>query len=104
MDPAFLKSITDGFGTIDKDKATDAGYVVESGDAWLKKDVDVLIPAATESVITAQTVHRMSSQVKVLAEAANGPTTPDADQVLAGSDVFLVPDILCNAGESNHGL
>jgi glutamate dehydrogenase (NAD(P)+) len=71
---------------------------VEDGDAWLSKDVDVLIPAATEAVITAKTVRRISASVKVLAEAANGPTTPEADQVLATRDLFLIPDILCNAG------
>ncbi len=98
VDPLFLQSITDGHGTIDREQAEAAGYTVEQGDAWLDKEVDVLIPAAVEAVITKETVHRIHPRVKVLAEAANGPTTPDADQVLAGRDMFLIPDILCNAG------
>jgi len=98
IDPWFLRSITDEHGTIDKEKAILAGYVIENGDAWLSKDVDVLIPAAIEGVITGETVHQISEQVKVLAEAANGPTTPEADLVLAKSDIFVIPDILCNSG------
>jgi glutamate dehydrogenase len=98
IDPWFLKSIADEYGTIDKDGATAAGYLIESGDAWLSKDVDVLIPAALEGVITGETVRRISGRVEVLAEAANGPTTCEADQVLAKRDIFVIPDILCNAG------
>ena len=45
VDPHFLQSITDQYGTIDKDKAIKAGYVIEDAEAWIKKDVDVLIPA-----------------------------------------------------------
>ena len=98
IDPAFLKTITDQYGTIDKEKASDAGYQIEDGDAWLSKDVDVLIPAALEDQINAETVDKISMQVKFLAEAANGPTTPEADQVLMERGVFLIPDFLCNAG------
>lgn len=98
IDPRFLQSITDEHGTIDKERAAHAGYLVEDGGAWLSKDVDVLIPAATEGVITGNTVHQISGRVKVLAEAANGPTTPEADEVLAWSGVFVIPDILCNSG------
>lgn len=98
IDPAFLKTITDQYGSINKDKALDAGYQIEDGDAWLSKDVDVLIPAALEGQITGDTVHRISDQVKILAEAANGPTTPDADKVLIERGIFVIPDFLCNAG------
>jgi glutamate dehydrogenase (NAD(P)+) len=56
----------------------------------------VLVPAALERVITAANAGRL--RCRILAEAANGPTTPDADAVLDESDVFLVPDVLCNAG------
>jgi glutamate dehydrogenase (NAD(P)+) len=97
-DAQFLMSVTDQFGTVDYQKAVAAGYGLEDGAAWLSKDVDVLIPAATEGVITGETVKQISSHVKVLAEAANGPTTPEADQVLSKSKVFLIPDFLCNAG------
>lgn len=59
---------------------------------------DILIPAALERVIDADNVDRI--QCRILAEAANGPTTPEADDVLDAShkDVFVIPDILCNSG------
>ncbi|HEY56961.1 MAG TPA: Glu/Leu/Phe/Val dehydrogenase [Anaerolineae bacterium] len=100
IDPHFLISITDTYGTIDKDKAREAGYLIEEGMAWLKKDVDVLIPAALEGQITGETVHWISDRVKILAEGANGPTTPEADEVLRKDrkDIFVIPDFLCNAG------
>jgi len=98
IDPMFLKSITDQYGTINKDKAQEAGYIIEDGDAWISKDVDVLIPAALEGQITAETVNKISKKVKILAEAANGPTTPEADVVLEKNGVFVIPDFLCNAG------
>ena len=57
---------------------------------------DVLIPAATENVITSQNAHRL--RCRILCEGANGPTTPLADEVLAEQKVFVIPDILANAG------
>ena len=56
IDPVFLQSITDQYGSINKDKAREAGYEIEDGDAWIEKDVDVLIPAALEGQINAETV------------------------------------------------
>ncbi len=98
LDIDFLRSITDTFGTIDKEAARKAGYLVEDGMAWLSKPVDVLIPAALEGQITEETVHLIHPQVKILAEAANGPTTPEADEVLRERGVMVIPDFLCNAG------
>jgi glutamate dehydrogenase (NAD(P)+) len=98
IDPRFLQSITDQYGTIDKAKATGAGYSLEPGDAWLSKDVDVLIPAAIEGQITADNVNAISQRVKLIAEGANGPTSPDADSVLKQRNIFVIPDFLCNAG------
>jgi glutamate dehydrogenase len=98
INPRFLQSITDTYGTIDKDKARQAGYVIEDGDAWIAKDADVLIPAALEGQITAETVKRVSDRVRLVAEGANGPTTPEADEVFKRNDVFVIPDFLCNAG------
>jgi len=98
IDPHFLKSITDQYGTIDKAKAREAGYTVEDGDCWIEKDVDVLIPAALEGQVTGETVKRISPKVKILAEAANGPTTPEADEFLKNSSIFVIPDFLCNSG------
>ncbi|NLG41161.1 MAG: Glu/Leu/Phe/Val dehydrogenase [Chloroflexi bacterium] len=98
IDPLYLKTITDQYGTIDKEKAREAGYLIEDGNAWISKDVDVLIPAALEGQINAESVHQVSDQVKILAEAANGPTTLEADQILVERGVFVIPDFLCNAG------
>ena len=98
IDPLFLQTITDSFGSVDKEAAVKAGYKVKDEDTWLEVDVDVLIPAALENVITGETVRRISSQVKILAEAANGPTTPEADEVLREKGIYVIPDFLCNAG------
>jgi glutamate dehydrogenase (NAD(P)+) len=98
VDPIFLQSITDQYGSIDKNKAKQAGYIVESGDAWIEKDVDVLVPSALEGQVNGETVKKVSSQVKIVAEGANGPTTPEADAVFEKNGVFVIPDFLCNAG------
>lgn len=98
IDPRFLQSITDQYGAIDKDKAREAGYEIEPGEAWISKDVDVLIPAALEGQVNAETVQKISDRVKILAEGANGPTTPEADEVLKARGIFNIPDFLCNAG------
>ena len=98
VDPRFLMTITDQYGTIDKDKACQAGYQIGEGMAWLAMDVDVLIPAALEGQITADTVDQISQRVRIVAEGANGPTTPDADKVLKQRGVFVIPDFLCNSG------
>jgi glutamate dehydrogenase (NAD(P)+) len=62
----------------------------------LETECDVLIPAALENQITARNAGNIKA--KIVAEAANGPTTPDADAILYDNGVFLIPDILCNAG------
>ncbi len=80
-----LIGITDKFGTVDKTKAKTLGYEVLPGDAWIEQDVDILIPAAIENQVTADTVSRISKTVKVMAEGANGPTTPEADTVPPGA-------------------
>ena len=59
-------------------------------------DVDILIPAALENQITAANAHEIKA--KIIAEGANGPTTPDAHQALHARGVFVIPDILANAG------
>jgi glutamate dehydrogenase (NAD(P)+) len=98
IDADFLLSITDRFGTIDRDKAVKAGYKIEDGDDWIAKDVQVLIPAAIENQVTAETVKRIHRNVKIIAEGANGPTTPEADAVLKERGVYVIPDFLANAG------
>jgi glutamate dehydrogenase (NAD(P)+) len=98
VDARFLQTITDGYGTIDKNKARAAGYSIEEGGAWISKEADVLIPGAIEGQVTAETVKLLSSRVRIVAEGANGPTTPEADEVLKSNNVFVIPDFLCNAG------
>ena len=68
------------------------------GDAWLEQPVDILIPAALENQITAENAARMHRGVRVIAEGANGPTTPEADAVIQERGIFLIPDFLANAG------
>lgn len=62
----------------------------------LDLNVEVVVPAALENQVTAQVARRFKG--RILAEAANGPTTPEADHILQEKGVFVIPDILCNAG------
>jgi glutamate dehydrogenase (NAD(P)+) len=98
IDPRFLLSIVDEYGTIDKKKATDAGYEVSDGDKWIEFEADVLIPAALEGQVNKDTVQKISKSVKIVAEGANGPTTPEADEYFKANNIFNIPDFLCNAG------
>lgn len=67
-----------------------------SDEELLALDVDILFPAALEGVITAENAPNI--RAKIVAELANGPTTPDADEILYKNGVHLIPDFLCNAG------
>ncbi|MCU0860762.1 MAG: Glu/Leu/Phe/Val dehydrogenase [Methanomassiliicoccales archaeon] len=62
----------------------------------LELDVDILVPAAMENVITKENAKRIKA--RIVAEGANGPTTPEADTVLYNKGIMLIPDILANAG------
>ncbi len=62
----------------------------------LELDVDILIPAAIENVITDKNASNIKA--KIVAELANGPTTPEADDILFRNGVHVIPDFLCNAG------
>jgi len=93
-----LRSIANSFGGIDKAKAKDLGYEVLEGDDWLAQDVDILIPAAMENQITLDNVARISQSVKIIAEGANGPTEPAADEIIKNRGIYLIPDLLANAG------
>ncbi len=93
-----LMSIVDRFGGIDKTKAKDLGYEILPGGAWIEQDVDILVPAAIENQVTAETVQKISKKVRIVAEGANGPTTPEADKVFEDRGVFMIPDFLANAG------
>lgn len=93
-----LLKITDRFGGIDKKKAADLGYEVLPGDAWLEQEVVVLIPCALDGQIHGGNAGRIKPTVKLMAEGANGPTTPDADKVIKERGIFVIPDFLANAG------
>jgi glutamate dehydrogenase (NAD(P)+) len=62
----------------------------------LELDVDILAPSALENQITAENAARIKG--KIIAELANGPTTPEADDVLYDNGLYVIPDFLCNAG------
>jgi glutamate dehydrogenase (NAD(P)+) len=93
-----LLGITDRFGGIDKDKAKGLGYEVLPGDAWIEQDVEILVPAALENQITAQTAPKMGPKVRLIVEGANGPTTLEADEIIKKRGIFVIPDFLANAG------
>ncbi|RLE35941.1 glutamate dehydrogenase [Candidatus Acetothermia bacterium] len=73
-----------------------AGGKAITNEEILELDVDILIPAAIENVITEKNAANVKA--KIIAEAANGPTTPEADEILYKNGKYLIPDFLCNAG------
>jgi glutamate dehydrogenase/leucine dehydrogenase len=72
------------------------GAISISNAELLELDVDILVPAALEGVIHQDNANQL--RCKILAEGANGPTTPIADKILRDNGVFVIPDVLCNAG------
>ena len=90
-------SVQDLFATKEK-KGTVTAFKGEriSNEDLLELPVDILVPAALEGVITRRNASRIKA--KIVAEAANGPTTPDADDVLHNKGIVVIPDILANAG------
>lgn len=75
---------------------THTGGTPISSKELLELEVDVLVPAATENQITTENAGRI--RAKMVIEGANGPTTPAADRILRDNGVFLIPDVLANAG------
>lgn len=73
-----------------------AGSKEISNEAILALDVDILVPAALENVLRADNAGQVTA--KVVAELANGPTTPEADEILYQKGIYVIPDFLCNAG------
>lgn len=93
-----LGDVTNHYGDIDRGRARDLGYEVLDGSAWLEQPVEILIPAALENQITAENVEQIAPEVRIIAEGANGPTTPSAESILTGRQVYIIPDLLANAG------
>ena len=81
-----------------KDNASIQDYGTEliSNEQLLELDVTVLIPAALENVITSKNANHVKA--RIIAEAANGPTTPEADRILTEKGILVIPDVLANAG------
>lgn len=98
IDVEQLVSIKNSFGSINKQKALDMGYELLDGEEWIALDVDILLPCALENQITPPALAKISDKVKVICEGANGPTTPDSDEIIKEKNIYLIPDFLCNAG------
>jgi glutamate dehydrogenase (NAD(P)+) len=98
IDLDVLLSVTNRYGGINKDKARELGYEILPGDDWIEQDVDILVPCALENQITSDTAGKISKSVKIIAEGANGPTTPGGDKIIAERGIFMIPDFLANAG------
>jgi glutamate dehydrogenase len=96
IDVDALAGITDCFGSIGKDRAGELGLEVLPGEAWIEQDVEILVPAAVENQI-ASNVNKISRSVRIIAEGADGSTTPEADEVLSERGIFVIPDLLANA-------
>jgi len=95
----FAPDTLDRFGTINKQKAKSFGWKQEDADAWLRKPVTILMPAALGSAVHGDNVNEIDfDSVKIYAEAANTPTTPAADKIIKEKGIYLIPDFLCNAG------
>ncbi len=69
---------------------------ISSAELLELKDIDVLVPAALENVITSENADKINA--KIILEGANGPTTPEADEILQARGIIVIPDILANAG------
>ena len=108
-----IVAVSDTRGGVYNDKGIDAEAIVAhkqrtgsvtdfpgtqpiTNEKLLELEVDVLWPSALENAITGDNAERV--RAKIVAEAANGPTTPEADEILYGKGVFVIPDFLCNAG------
>jgi glutamate dehydrogenase (NAD(P)+) len=93
-----LLKITDRFGGIDRKQAKELGYEVIEGEAWIEQDAEILFPAALENQVMSETAPRMHKNVRLIVEGANGPTTPEADEIIKQRSIFVIPDFLANAG------
>ncbi|GGE65402.1 MAG TPA: Glu/Leu/Phe/Val dehydrogenase [Paenalcaligenes hominis] len=74
---------------------SNAGEIISADEFW-ELESDILIPAALENQITANNADRL--RTKIVIEGANGPTTPEADDILASKGILVIPDVIANAG------
>ncbi len=93
-----LRQASDRLGNIDPKMARALGYEILDGGAWLSQEVEILIPAALEHQITSENVDSISGKVRIIAEGANGPTTPQAEEAITSREIFVIPDLLASAG------
>jgi glutamate dehydrogenase len=98
INPDELLTITDVFGEINPQKAEGLGYERLPGDDWIGQEVDILVPAAIENQITVENAEKIHRRVKIIAEGANGPTSPEADRMINARGIIVIPDILANSG------
>jgi glutamate dehydrogenase (NAD(P)+) len=94
LDVEFLLRLRTPTGRIQRDGLPETASLL-ARDAWLSVDADILVPAATPYVINADNVDDVTASI--IAEAANAPTTGDAEQVLSARGVTVLPDFLCNS-------
>ena len=92
LDPRHLKRYAEEAGSVQGYPRADS----MTNEELLELNVDVLIPAALEGQINKENADRVKA--RVIAEGANGPTTPEADRILEEKGILIIPDILCNAG------
>jgi glutamate dehydrogenase (NAD(P)+) len=92
LDPRHLRAFADQNGTVMGYPGADT----LTNEELLELDVDILVPAALEGQITVENADLI--RARVVAEGANGPTTPEADEILNDKGIMVIPDILCNAG------
>jgi glutamate dehydrogenase (NAD(P)+) len=94
--PALIKHVYGGPGGIVAPLTQFPGAESMDAEEMLALPCTVLAPCALERVITEDNAKQL--RCRVIAEGANGPTTPEADRILGDGDVFIIPDVLCNAG------
>lgn len=92
LDPAQVAAFKDETGSV----VGFPGTRSITNEELLELDVDILVPAALEGVITEKNAGNVKA--RIVAELANGPTTPEADDILFRNGVYVIPDFLCNAG------
>lgn len=101
LDPSKTMECKKQNGTLDKCLCVDGACNVNNGksitnEELLELDVDILVPSALENVITKDNANKIKA--KAIIEMANGPVTPEADEILKKNDVLVIPDVLANAG------